>query len=184
MGFILKNSNSILFYDILKYMKIVYFYKNLLIANWIFIRRVLIWAAVGLVIGMLIPWVFPGTITPFFNFITGIFKQVLPEEEFRATWYTAYVVFEQNFKAALLALFLGGIVGIVPFISITGNFFVVGFMLSSFLKKNIITGLVFVLALLPHGIFEIPALLIGAALGVRLGFFWKLQKPLPLGQKF
>jgi len=35
-------------------------------------------------------------------------------------------------------------------------------------------GLWLVLSLLPHGIFEIPALLISAALGLRLGLEWLL----------
>ena len=75
------------------------------------------------------------------------------------------------FKNNLLTSFMGVILGIFtifPLIIALFNGYVLGFV-SSFAVKS--SGGLILLKLLPHGIFELPALILSLGLGLRLGMF-------------
>ncbi len=84
-------------------------------------------------------------------------------------------IFLQNITASLVALFGGLVLGLGSVLVVIVNGFLIGFVITSlfFSGVNIIGWLAVILGgLLPHGIFEIPAFLIAAALGLRLGIQW------------
>jgi stage II sporulation protein M len=81
----------------------------------------------------------------------------------------------QNITASLVALFGGLLLGLGSILVVVVNGFLIGFIISSLLFSgiNILGWFVVVLGgLVPHGIFEIPAFLLAAALGLRLGTQW------------
>ena len=83
---------------------------------------------------------------------------------------TTVSIFTHNLQAALVA-YIGGIIGIVPALTLFSNGFLIG-SLSGYLMNGTVhqsLSLVDVISyILPHGIFEIPAFIIAGAAGFRL----------------
>jgi len=78
------------------------------------------------------------------------------------------VIFLNNAVKSLLSIVLGAGLGIIPIIFIGGNGIILGLIANEASKQQ---GIIFVLAaLLPHGIIEVPMVLISAGLGLRLGY--------------
>jgi len=78
-------------------------------------------------------------------------------------------IFTNNLKSSFFAMILGVLLGIVPLFVILINAYVLGFVVN---KTVAIAGLGVLWRLLPHGIFEIPAVLISIGLGLKIGAFW------------
>ncbi len=76
-------------------------------------------------------------------------------------------LFSNNSLASFFGLVLGVIFGIFPLLSSVSNGFVVGFVSNLSVAEF---GHFSLLALVPHGIFELPALFISLGMGVKLGF--------------
>jgi stage II sporulation protein M len=78
------------------------------------------------------------------------------------------VIFLNNAFKSLLAILLGAGFGIIPVIFVAGNGVLLGLVASQVSREQ---GVLFVLAaILPHGIMEIPMILISSGLGLRLGY--------------
>ena len=77
------------------------------------------------------------------------------------------VIFLNNAIKALAAVVLGIFVGIPPLLFIAINGFIVGLVVSA-LQPSMGYGIV-VASLLPHGIIEIPLLILASALGLSVG---------------
>ncbi len=74
-----------------------------------------------------------------------------------------------NIKSSFFGLFFGLFFGILPMALIIVNGFLLGFVM----HKVVLSEGIFVLwKLFPHGIFEIPAILISVGIGLRLGLFF------------
>ena len=83
------------------------------------------------------------------------------------------VIFLNNAVKSLFVIVLGTGFGIVPIIFVGGNGIILGLIANEVSKQQ---GVIFVLAaLVPHGIIEIPMILISAGLGLRLGYFMYLS---------
>jgi len=80
-----------------------------------------------------------------------------------------------NATKVFMAMILGILFGIVPVFFVLLNGFLIGCVVSVLGKKM---GIWVILALLPHGILEIPAVLLGCAYGFELGilFYRKIRK--------
>ena len=83
-------------------------------------------------------------------------------------------ILANNATKAFAAMILGLFFGIIPILFVVLNGFLIGCVVSVFGKDM---GFSIVLALLPHGILEIPAVLISCAYGFELGilFYRKLR---------
>lgn len=78
-----------------------------------------------------------------------------------------FVIFLNNALKSLLALILGVGAGIIPFLFIVGNGIILSMLADVISRQH---GTIFVIAaLLPHGIIEVPMVLISAGIGLRLG---------------
>ncbi len=78
------------------------------------------------------------------------------------------LIFLNNASKSLLALLLGLGIGIIPVIFVAGNGIILGMLAHTISKQH---GTLFVLAaILPHGIIELPMVLISAGIGLRLGY--------------
>ncbi len=79
----------------------------------------------------------------------------------------AFIMFN-NMKSAFFSIILGIFFAIMPITITIVNAYVLGFVIN----KTILTEGPFIIwKLLPHGIFEIPAILISVSLGIHLGLF-------------
>lgn len=89
-----------------------------------------------------------------------------------------FIIFLNNAIKALGAIVLGITLGLPPIFFICANGFIVGVAITA-LKSSMGYGVI-AASLLPHGIIEIPLLLVSAALGLRIG--WESLRYL-IGQK-
>lgn len=119
-------------------------------------------------IGILAFIFYPELKTVVLERLEDLVRDVLGEDKIKTGWTAAAAIFKNNLLAASLVLFGGVFFAIVPLFSIAINFFLLGF-LSALLWASF--GL-FITSILPHGILEIPALLIAAAFGLKFGLFW------------
>ncbi|MCX9084469.1 MAG: stage II sporulation protein M [Candidatus Methanoperedens sp.] len=79
-----------------------------------------------------------------------------------------FVIFLNNAVKSLFSIVLGAGFGIIPVIFIGGNGLLLGLVVNQVSSEQ---GILFILAaLLPHGIFEIPMVLISSGMGLRLGY--------------
>ncbi len=77
------------------------------------------------------------------------------------------LVFLNNLISLLLTVLLGIIFGIYPVLSLFSNGSLLGIFTYLWIQKMPLSG--FFAGIIPHGIIEIPILLIGAAIGLRIG---------------
>lgn len=77
-------------------------------------------------------------------------------------------IFLNNLLVALISVFLGAILGLFPIFIALMNGFVVGIVAGKVLESNGVGYLL--VGLVPHGIFEIPAILIAIGLGLKFGY--------------
>lgn len=80
-----------------------------------------------------------------------------------------------NIKSSFFGIIFGIILGIFSVIAAISNGFLLGFVAS---KTAQMEGIFILWKLFPHGIFEIPALIISAGLGLKLGTFIFQKKKL------
>jgi uncharacterized membrane protein SpoIIM required for sporulation len=82
-------------------------------------------------------------------------------------------IFLKNVTSILLALVLGTFLGIAPILSCLTNGLIIGLV-----AQNVVSqyhSFSPLLLLLPHGIFELPAVIVGLGMGLKLGFSWFAQ---------
>lgn len=83
-------------------------------------------------------------------------------------------IFKNNAGISFIGLFFGAIFCIIPVFFTVLNGYVFGFVAQLSVHK---AGFLSLFRVLPYGIFEIPAIMIGLALGIKLGFFIFSEKP-------
>jgi len=79
-----------------------------------------------------------------------------------------FIIFN-NVKSSFFGLFFGLFFGILPIVLIVVNGFLLGFVIHRVVLSE---GILVLWKLFPHGIFEIPAVLISVGIGLRLGLFF------------
>lgn len=79
---------------------------------------------------------------------------------------TILYIFWNNLSVCMITIFSGILLCIFPFVLALSNGFILGFVIKHAVNLN---GLAVVWRLFPHGIFELPAIIISLALGFRLG---------------
>ncbi|MDD1752499.1 MAG: stage II sporulation protein M [Methanotrichaceae archaeon] len=94
------------------------------------------------------------------------------------------VIFLKNLLACAMSVLFGLGLGIVPFLVVTSNGFLLGVVAYGVLNKE---GFLFLLAgILPHGIIELPTVLVSIAIGFRLGYLLTIailgEKPDLIGE--
>ncbi len=99
-----------------------------------------------------------------YEFLEQLAKET---EGMNALQLTSYI-FWNNLRSSFFGMILGVGLGIFPFITASLNGYVVGFVSELVASESSIFEL---WRLLPHGIFELPAVFISLGLGTRLGMF-------------
>jgi stage II sporulation protein M len=79
------------------------------------------------------------------------------------------LIFINNSVKAVLIMFFGIAFGVIPVFFIIVNGLLIGFLLRLVSDNNQDPVLLVLTGILPHGILEIPAILISAAIGLKLG---------------
>jgi stage II sporulation protein M len=133
--------------------------------SWSFIKKSKIYILISVLVFSLFSII--GFVFPFFE--EQIFKIISELKllfEGLNLWQTMGLIFFNNARASLMAILAGIFFGIIPIVILLTNGYLVGFI--SRIVSNEFS--IFELwRLLPHGIFELPAVLISASLGLKIG---------------
>lgn len=103
------------------------------------------------------------------GFFDDLIKEIISKTEGFSVIQLIIYIFRNNLMAALFSLFLGIFIGVFPLINAITNGLLIGYVLA--LSYKITNSIFVVWRLVPHGIFELPAIFIAIGLGVRLGMF-------------
>tara|TARA_Y100000310_G_scaffold329934_1_gene400645 strand:+ start:832 stop:1407 length:576 start_codon:yes stop_codon:yes gene_type:complete len=105
--------------------------------------------------------------------ILALIKSLIEKTQGMSTLQLISFITANNIQVAFFSVILGIFFGILPTLALIVNGYVLGFVA----YQSILEGGITVLwRLLPHGIFEIPAILISTSLGIRLGTDFKNLK--------
>lgn len=100
--------------------------------------------------------------------IIEYFKELLKETQGFNSIDMILFLFKNNTFASFFGLVFGSFFGIFSVINAALNGFVLGIAANMSVTEN---GILSLWRILPHGIFELPALFISLGMGLRLGFF-------------
>lgn len=84
-------------------------------------------------------------------------------------WLFVFIFFNNAIKAVLF-LFLGAFLGLLPLYVLFANGGMLGYLLHTVSGSEMSALELFAKGILPHGIIELPALFISCAYGIRFGF--------------
>ncbi|TVX95602.1 stage II sporulation protein M [Cohnella terricola] len=93
----------------------------------------------------------------------SIVKSETPE------WTAFLLITANNIFSTLMVMGLGIIAGIMPLVMLVSNGMILGYMLSILSDKGENMFLLIVKGILPHGIFELTAVFLACAFGLRFG---------------
>ena len=119
-----------------------------------------------------------GFFVPIPEFILSMIKEwvseVLKQTEGLGFFGMWFFIFKNNVSIAFLAIFLGLFFGLFPALSLIFNAYFVGAVTSMVVKETSISE---IWRLVPHGIFELPAIFISFAIGIKIGTFILYRNP-------
>ena len=115
--------------------------------------------ALTFIIGFAYPNFFRGEI---FNFI----KELMIMLEGKSVLELTSFIFFNNLKASFMAMVLGMGIGIFPLVTGIINGYLLGFVSREAVNRG---GLVVLWQLAPHGIFELPAIILSIGIGLKIG---------------
>lgn len=148
------------------------YYLRLLTANrgWIALAALvfLLGAGWGAALAVAAPEQTVSSLSPILERVGGIGRRVVasPSPVVR-TW----LIFQNNALATLFILMVSPLAGIVPALALLVNSFALGalLVLAPALAGAAAAPLVLLLGIAPHGLFELPAFVLAAAWGLKLG---------------
>lgn len=87
-----------------------------------------------------------------------------------SVWYTSQVIFFNNLTASAMMVLFGCLLAIPTVLALFTNGMVIGVLFAQLDGQGTASAWdLLVYGLLPHGIFELPAIVFAAALGIKLG---------------
>ena len=143
--------------------------KNFFFENRCWLKFTAIWFAATALIGAVVFFIQPDLL----DRIVALFTQKFGASPALDS-SLAQQIFNQNAIVCGIALFGGLLLGILPAIIVGVNGFLLGFVAMAALSiGNPLAGvIVLIVGVVPHGLFEVPAFLVSASLGLRLGLEW------------
>ena len=132
-------------------------------------RKAIALAAVAFVVSIFIGFANPHV----FDALLGVLEELVENIEGKGFAQVALFIFINNLKAAGMALLLGPVFGLIPIFQASANGVLIGIVAAETLASK--GSLLIMLAVMPHGAFEIPAVVISWGLGIWLGS-WPLLK--------
>jgi len=104
----------------------------------------------------------------FEEWVLNLIKEIMQETEGLDALGLIRYIFINNFQSSFFAMLFGIFFGIIPFMVLVVNGYFLGFVANGVVDSE---GLLVLWRLLPHGVFELPAVFISIAIGLRLGVF-------------
>jgi len=101
------------------------------------------------------------------SFIDKFLKEIISQTLNLGPIELIFFILQNNLQSALISLAGGIFLGIFPLINAITNGVIIGYVMS---KTYSAAGLLVLWRLIPHGIFELPAIFISLGLGIKMGF--------------
>jgi stage II sporulation protein M len=124
------------------------------------------------IIGLFFAFVLIGFLFPIpdflYNEILEFIREILEKTENLSQSEMIWFIISNNIQSSFLGILFGFIYGIFPLIIAIANGYVLGFVSSMSVES---VGVASLLKILPHGIFELPAIFISLGLGLKFGTF-------------
>ena len=126
------------------------------------------------VISLFIVSIFIGYFFPklFSDYINEMLKQLVEKTKDMNVIKLFLFIFENNLKTSFMGMLLGIAFGFFPLLLSFFNGYVLGYVSKGVIETE---GALTLTRLLPHGIFELPAVFISFGLGLKLGFILLLN---------
>jgi stage II sporulation protein M len=128
-------------------------------------RNYIYFAIVAFFLFASITFIFPNN----FKFLDQFLEQILLKAEQKEGFGLLMFIFINNLSVAFYNIFLGFLLGIFPLINSVVNGGVLGYVFAR-VYENV--GFFHLWRILPHGIFELPAIFIAIGLGVKNALFF------------
>jgi len=109
------------------------------------------------------------------NFLNEILNAIAQPLKERSGFYLFISILLQNLKASVVTIYSGIFFALMPMLSAVMNGIIIGALPTNPNVSRSLSSLELFICLIPHGIFEIPALLISLAMGIKLGS-WPFKK--------
>lgn len=135
------------------------------------IRKTLLFVTVLFIFGIVAGWYSTGALAEAINGQMGGIREISEKlgNSSNPKWSFFVFIFFNNSIKAVMMIFLGLLLGILPILFLLINGMAVGFLVHSSMEQgNSLFDLV-VKGLLPHGIIEIPAIIIACGFGIQMG---------------
>ena len=150
--------------------------RNPFAESWNYIKEsknYILFAALVFVIFLAIAMIFP---TPKFleSQLNAILKQLVEQTSGLTGLQLVIFILRNNISVSAAGVFFGALIGIVPFVVALSNGYVLGYVFKIVINNG---GIGSLWKILPHGIFELPAILISLGLGLKLGTSFFIKKP-------
>ncbi len=153
------------------------FFKGNFSLSWKFLKesKDFIYVAVGIflffvILGSIFP--VPNVLkTELLKLVKELVNSTVGMNFYQITLY----IFWNNIRSAFSAMIFGIFFGLVPVIGAIFNGYLLGFVASKSVSQQ---GILVLWRLFPHGIFELPAILIAMGIGMKLGSVWFLKNKL------
>lgn len=139
-----------------------------------------VWAAalllsLGILLGVLATLYYPQTIEKALQMVGEELQRLGKDILSSPLGQGILILFWHNLQALLLITVLGLALGVYPAFAMLFNGLIIGVVGALSVQNSSLA--VFIAGILPHGIFEIPALIIGAAIGLRVGIGPLVARP-------
>jgi len=95
-------------------------------------------------------------------------REVLAQTEGMSSLRLIEFIFINNIQSSFMGVVYGFFLGIFPVLASLANGYIIGYVCSSTVSSS---GIGSLLSLLPHGIFELPAIFISFGIGIKFGTF-------------
>lgn len=139
-------------------------YKNYIYSFRYFILVSLLIFSFSIIYGCITAQVSPEQTKAIIEEFKDVYKPILQASPF----VQFLLVFLNNTLAAFLVILLSVIFGIVPVLALVSNGFIIGIF--AFLWTQEFSLFAFFNGILPHGIIEIPVLIIASTIGLKIGY--------------
>ena len=144
--------------------------KKEYIESWRFIKesKNFIYVAIGIFIAFFILAFFVHPSEALLNYIFEFIQELLEKTQGMSAGELVGFIFLNNLQSSFFGMVLGVVLGIFPVLALIANGYILGFVSSLTVAEQ---GIVSLWRLLPHGIFELPAIFISLGLGLKIGSF-------------
>ncbi|MDR0271294.1 stage II sporulation protein M [Paenibacillus sp.] len=135
------------------------------------IRKTLAFVTLLFIIGIIAGWYSTGSLSELINQQMKGIKEVANNLSLSSNpkWSFFVFIFFNNSIKAVIMIFLGLFIGVLPILFLLLNGMVVGFLVHNSMNQGESLFDLVVKGLLPHGIIEIPAIIIACAFGLQMG---------------